>query len=367
VDITGPAQMYSDVLNQSGNVIISTSANQGGDTTIYETFGATSAAAAHVSGVAALMMTHVNFVYCPTSLSPEDVEYFLEHNARDITAAPAGLGDDAYTGHGLIDATATMEAIKMPVYRVRHIEGEITINDFVADEASFTTRFFDGANGVITDISGSKQCKWHKYSITLTKTLDNNEVVLGDWLRRSATNSYGTIVAPNGHIYNKRDVESYTFSQSGNTVQAIIEGYAYKVLVGTDTVWFPYELTDNIPLSIGFTVYTKDDSATTFSYDCDQVTSVTEFNKDNSKQSSIYPNPSNEGITRLTYSLHSPQKVSVKIYEGSGKLVSVISDKQNVLGKQNLIISTLNLNSGIYYVEVMCNDFTETHKLIITK
>ena len=83
----------------------------------YECFNGTSAAAPHVAGVAALMMSehHVNNG-APNNLACEDVESLIERFATDEGAA----GYDDYNGHGRVNAGAAVQGVERPYYTVFH-------------------------------------------------------------------------------------------------------------------------------------------------------------------------------------------------------------------------------------------------------
>lgn len=109
VDVAAPANRARTV-NPAFNTVYSlSSASQ----TSYAVFGQTSAAAAHATGVVALMMSYYNNPALPAEhLQPEDVENLLKIHATDITAFPALNGEDDYTGAGLINATAVIEGLR---------------------------------------------------------------------------------------------------------------------------------------------------------------------------------------------------------------------------------------------------------------
>ncbi|MBK9147387.1 MAG: S8 family serine peptidase [Flavobacteriales bacterium] len=87
----------------------------------YDCFRGTSAAAPHAAGVAALMHSEHNIssTLYPNNLAPEDIERILEKNAQDVVGtagSPYTIGYDAYNGHGLLDAGATMAQVAYPYY-----------------------------------------------------------------------------------------------------------------------------------------------------------------------------------------------------------------------------------------------------------
>ncbi len=67
----------------------------------------------------------------------------------------------------------------------------------------------------------------------------------------------------------------------------------------------------------------------------------------------IYPNPA-KGLLKIDYGIigGNPGKSSIKIYDISGRLICVISGKQNVLIWNGIDNNGVEVSSGIYYLEI---------------
>jgi CubicO group peptidase (beta-lactamase class C family) len=84
-----------------------------------------------------------------------------------------------------------------------------------------------------------------------------------------------------------------------------------------------------------------------------------------------YPNPVLNSAT-IIFSLSHSEKVSIKIFDISGRLVKTLADKQMVVGDHQLIwdIKSINGNpvpSGIYFVKFTAGNYSETKKLSVIK
>jgi ELWxxDGT repeat protein len=166
----------------------------------------------------------------------------------------------------------------------------------------------------------------------------------------SGTNLYPSIVGANQHIHNERGVLTYSLSATSN--QVIIEGYVYEVDLGNGNIaWFPEELNDDLPLDIGFSIYTENTSATSYSYPCLPPLGVNTI-ENISLDATLYPNPTSKNFTGLKYNLPIGAEVVIQMQDLSGRVIkTVLSEKQNK-GVNFVPIKLNALANGVYLISM---------------
>lgn len=80
----------------------------------------------------------------------------------------------------------------------------------------------------------------------------------------------------------------------------------------------------------------------------------------------IFPNPVSNSAT-ITFFLSQTEKVSLKIFDKEGRLVTNLSDKVFEAGENEMEWSTENVNSGIYFLQFQSENNQERKKIIVTK
>ena len=81
---------------------------------------------------------------------------------------------------------------------------------------------------------------------------------------------------------------------------------------------------------------------------------------------SIYPNPFLK-VTSIRYQVARKGKVSIKIYDLSGRLVKTLVDGLKCPGYYSVDWSPRNSLSGIYFVKMEAGSFKATKKLILVR
>ena len=103
----------------------------------------------------------------------------------------------------------------------------------------------------------------------------------------------------------------------------------------------------------------------TLGTECSQrLASETESNLSN--EVAIFPNPVTN-TTTISFSLSQSQKVSLKIFDVSGRLVSTLADKIFEAGENELVWNADEVNAGIYFLQFQSAENLQTEKWIVTK
>lgn len=81
---------------------------------------------------------------------------------------------------------------------------------------------------------------------------------------------------------------------------------------------------------------------------------------------SLFPNPANEKAT-VNFSLETNAAVSMKVYDMTGKLVQVVTDKEEMLaGDYSMPLETSSLPSGVYFMTLTSGELSVTRRLIVS-
>ena len=91
---------------------------------------------------------------------------------------------------------------------------------------------------------------------------------------------------------------------------------------------------------------------------------IVENGKNNAELYQNTPNPANN-TTRISYELTKSEKVSLDIYDLTGRKVLSFNEGNKLAGVHNVDINLSSLNSGTYFYTLKTNDFTKTKKMIV--
>jgi hypothetical protein len=80
---------------------------------------------------------------------------------------------------------------------------------------------------------------------------------------------------------------------------------------------------------------------------------------------SLFPNPANEKAT-VNFSLEANAAVSMKVYDMTGKLVQIVTDKEEMLaGDYSMPVETASLPAGVYFMTLTSGELSVTRRLIV--
>lgn len=284
----------------------------------YRQFNGTSAAAPHVSGVAALLQSYLynrvlSFeaagVVDSTLLAPEDVEYILQQSATEVDTT----GYDANTGFGRLNAGDAQQLVRYPKRTVHHYQRTPTMGQsvtvFDVQTAALPIEIahpYENADNIDFDPAENYTAKIYRVETTVDHQINSFETILHSWERHSSSNLMPLVDNSGTLVPHER---ASLISVGPNT--AVVKGYIYEVFdaqTGLFVGWIPFS--KNLA-----------GQQTILSYSVLVENSLINQVDDSELEAAInlYPNPTT-GEVQLTFPTNLSQNYTVSIVDAFGKI-----------------------------------------------
>ncbi|MBI5541055.1 MAG: S8 family serine peptidase [Bacteroidia bacterium] len=309
----------------------------------YQCFIGTSAAAPHVSGVAALMHSRHNIINgYQNNLAPEDVEQILQRTA-DNREYP-GATFTTKNAWGLIDAGKALEMINTPIYRVYHSGNPISrtiLPESIFDSVFVVNNAFNSLTSFTAPLGTKYRAQRYRVTLNYQDVFNSTEHGIAYWARLNATTGLkydpANITGEPWFLFN-----SPVFSQNTFTVNAIT--YCWHIIA--DMAGNPMDQWIPLPpgeLKVAYSVHVMDTALTSI-----------KINEDNFNIN-IFPNPTTDALF-VEFNSSKSLKGNIEIYDVTGK-VQMSKKFNNVFGNNYIInLNVEQLNSGIYFCKVLTDE-----------
>lgn len=371
----------------------------------YGKYNGTSAAAPHVSGVAALLLSHYNDTcYSELNLDPADVEYIIQKSAKPTIDNTFTNPYSIASGWGRLDAEKAIGMIDFPEYQIIHpttsfINSQIIEQDTITlfvDRPLNQPSFGPLGSSFSIQLERNYRTVRYKYSINynFSQFMGDSAELLDTWVRHSQTNSLRKIedaydslvpISPNNPVVdtvlftNTFEIEPMCKIDSIVGDSSIyLSGYYYHFtgkygfgldqgISDTENFWYPIDPISETP-EMAYSIYVRDTTiAERYPFTCDSLNALFDstahlnniFLNDNFIWE-LYPNPSNSSIT-VTLGDEVPIGWIV-LTDISGKEINRIRST----GDETHTIDISQFGNGLYFVNLIDShgNFLESKKLM---
>jgi len=144
-----------------------------------------------------------------------------------------------------------------------------------------------------------------------------------------------------------------SYTSSNTDVATIVNGKIHIVGAGTSAI------TASQPGNISFNAATDAQQTLTVTQNVNTVKEI----YSNIREFEIFPNPVKDKLI-INYELKSANTVNIELFDIAGKEIkNFISNEKQTSGVYKLVYNVLNLKSGIYFLKLKTDNFSETRKL----
>ncbi len=318
------------------------------DNNEYRCFEGTSAAAPHVSGTAALMLSqhHPNKGY-PNMLATEDVEQIMEKTATHIVPDTY----DIYTGHGRLNAFEAVSKVSDPYYVKHQVhtygDGQLTLLNVQTGVNSIGgTEPYGFPNFTIFDTVKTYKLKWD-----FVDQLPPGHNIIDDWEFNANTIKGRNIYSGSFYVgpeFLQKDI--FNIDSMTGTVTGSVYTYVYRVVDNGLAKWIPAP-PDQLKYSYSLHVLKQPDAGIE---DLDL------------QLFSLYPNPSDQKINlKLTTSVLPDAKLLIT--DASGRIVMEKNVNEISASNSDVQIDISALQQGVYYVTLASTSGKQTRSFIKLK
>lgn len=368
----------------------------------YSPFKGTSAAAPHVTGVVALLLSHYNKnCYSRKNLSVEDVEYILEHSATDVLDS----GYDEQSAWGRLNAGAAIKMIENVSKQIVHPDS--LVSSVVVSTDTIALRYNkalteNGWGPISRPFPLQRERNYQVKRVLVENTYSFAEYItpatqiVDIWARPSASNgveyyedTVRTIGAPLGGIdtfliFSTFDLDPSvtieTIDYLAKTVKT--RGYYYHfinqyipmenepspdvLIINPDypvNFWYPLNPINQLA-KLPVSIYIIDSTLMNYyDYPCDSLNLLYDENLSSLSTNNlddefmkIYPNPFNNEIT---IQFKEAGNKDIMVHDLQGKVITSYATKN-----QLETITTKHYRSGIYFVTCENQSVRKTFKMI---
>ena len=341
-----------DVVAPGQSNMIKTLSKSGG----YTSFNGTSASAPHVTGVAGLLLSHIN---SPNNnlnnLNHDDVEKIIELTSADKYS----LGYDDETGWGLLDATAALQFVDKSQYHILHFP-ELGAGSSMTITPTNTVFDFYKPNYLSTQ-GNLHHLVLQAYEVTITyshQSYVGNGTFENAWIRNSAAEGY-----PNTFNLNELDYKWCELLSADNQ-QAVTRTYLYKIIGYHNSTLQNYTPNPNANYNWwGLPPYSGNIKCPYTLRVSGAITTTKSIETTNNEKLKIYPVPTSNEVN-IEFTLEETTNITLNIFDLNGRLVKSILTGKQTKGQHNINLSLNTFSNGVYFCRLQADNQIFTQKIV---